>query len=244
MKNEESDTFLDCLNHTQRHSLAQLLSTNWLDDNILIAIILIGVSGGNQRKHSVSSKRMGKMSSLSIVTMIGLIITTIVALSCLNAYRKLSAPISHTSTLTTQAIKVVDTDKPQVQLKSLTDSELLIDSKSNKEKEQEKERDKYKEQEQEKEIEKERNQDKKDKMLIDKFKEEEISDENMELIEKETKKTKTNLRQGVQKDFLKNEDRKIYQELNLFISFICFLYVDLFIIYYYLHIPFKLCMYL
>ena len=162
---------------------------------------MIGISGGNQRKHSVSSKRMSKMSSLSIATMIGLIITTIVALSCLNAYRKLSAPISHTSTLTTQAIKVVDTDKPQVLLKSLTDSELLIDSKSNKEKEQEKERDKYKEQEEEQEIEKERNQDKKDKMKIDKFKEEEISDENMELIEIETKKTNTNLRQGVQKRF-------------------------------------------
>ena len=142
-------------------------------------------------------------------------------------------------------MKVVDTDKPLIQLKSLTDSELLIDSKSNKEKEQEKEkeRDKYKEKEQEKEKEKKSNQDKNDKMKTNKFKEEEISDENMELIEIETKKTKTNLRQGVQKDFLKNEDRKIHQKLNFFISSIHFLYVLLFIIYYYLHIAFTLCMY-
>ena len=190
---------------------------------------MIGISGGNQRKHSVSSKRMSKMSSLSIATMIGLIITTIVALSCLNAYRKLSAPISHTSTLTAQPMKVVDTDKPLIQLKSLTDSELLIDSKSNKEKEQEKEkeRDKYKEKEQEKDKEKKSNQDKNDKMKTIKFKEEEISDENMELIEIETKKTKTNLRQGVQKDFLKNEDRKIYPELNLFHLFIFCMWIYL-----------------
>ena len=170
---------------------------------------MIGISGGNQRKHSVSSKRMGKMSSLSIVTMIGLIVTTIVALSCLNAYRKLSAPIGQSLTLTTLGMKVIDTDKKQIKLKSLKESEHLIDSKSIKEKDEEKEQEKnnFKE--------KERNQDKN----------EEISDENMELIEKETKKTKTNLRQGVQKDFLKNEDRKSYQNnfvLSYFINYIFF----------------------
>ena len=188
---------------------------------------MIGIGGGNQRKHSVSSKRMGKMSSLSIVTMIGLIITTIIALSCLNAYRKLSAPTGNNLTLTTLGIKVVDTDVTQIQLKSLKESGLLIDSKSTKEKEQEKDNYKEKEQEQDKEKDiyrdkdKGRNQDKNDKMKTNKFKDEEISDENMELIEKETKKTKTNLRQGAQKDFLKNEDRKIH--FVLLYLFVCLL---------------------
>ena len=45
---------------------------------------MIGETGGNPKKHSITGRRMGKLSSSTLVTMLGLIIATVVVLSCVN----------------------------------------------------------------------------------------------------------------------------------------------------------------
>jgi hypothetical protein len=50
----------------------------------MIVIVIIGLTGGNRR---TPGRRMGRFSSKIIVSIIGLIAITVIAIGCVNAYR-------------------------------------------------------------------------------------------------------------------------------------------------------------
>ena len=141
---------------------------------------------------------MGRLSSLTIVTLIGLIATTVIVLSCFYAFKKNDLPAFYSSTpdpiiaflehrLTTIAIP-----KRSSEANSESESELLNEKDATKSI-----KDKQISQKDEKEI----------------FAEE-ISDENT-VTKKEAEK-KSNLRKEIQKDLMRNEDRKLFKIDNIY----------------------------
>ena len=144
--------------------------------------------GGNQKRNSIPGKKVG--SSSTFVTMLGIIIATIIVLSCIEKYRYHPAPLQLSATPIPINLKIIDkgakqtsveiTKKKSVNLELISNSELI------------------------KKLEKLHVEEKKDAFV----KEEEISDENMEIEEKEKETKKLNLRKEKKKTFKRNEDRK------------------------------------
>lgn len=152
---------------------------------------MIGLISGNQRKHSIPGRRMGRISSSTILTMIGLIATTVIVLTCFNAYRKNEVPAFYNSTPDPIFLKpdgreyaLTELHKHDPKSDTGSESELhtaedTIKTIKNKEISQKDEKEIFAE---------------------------EISDENT-VTKKEAEK-KSNLRKEIQKDLMRNEDRK------------------------------------
>ena len=141
---------------------------------------------------------MGRFSSSTIVTMIGLIATTVIVLTCFNVFRKNEVPAFYNSTPDPILITSKEHDH-----KLTTISVIDKTSKSNTESESESESELLTEKDTTKSINNKEIISQKDEKEI--FAEE-ISDENT-VIKKEEKK-KTNLRKEIQKDLMIKEDRK------------------------------------
>lgn len=153
---------------------------------------MIGLIGGNQRKHSTPGRRMGRFSSTTIVTIIGLIATTVIVLTCFNVYRKNEVPAYYNSTPDPKIIEFLEHRLTTIFVPKRT-SEANSESGS----------DLLTEKDETKSIKNKEISQKDEKEIFA----EEISDENT-VTKKEAEKN-SNLRKEIQKDLMKKEDRKL-----------------------------------